>query len=271
MNIIGNQTSGMMGACLSIKNKNGQDARTSYIRRTANKKMKKKQLNYNHREISSQILRASKARTASSVLARAKSKLSSLKRCQGTGQYNETELEYAIAHARRMVQCAAKKAQNLKEEEMMQSRLEREHNTDELVRKAEVRQRAARKEQQLEQKLVMKEVQQNRKMKKEWQELARKQSTNRNRERGKIHEADMKYIKAKIESMKEQGYSSDCSEIAELQGCLSEIARQEIKLQMEQETESLTGMDGNMTEAAASAITESGAASAIGNMVDVCL
>lgn len=35
---------------------------------------------------------------------------------------------------------------------MLQSRLEREHNTSELQRKAEVRQRTARKEQRLEQK-----------------------------------------------------------------------------------------------------------------------
>lgn len=275
MNMIGNQASGIMGAYLSIKNANDPDARVSYIRKAASKKTKKKQLNYNHREISAQILRASKARTASGVLARAKSKLSVLKRCQGTGQYNETELRYAIAHARRMVQCATKKMQNLKEEEMLQGKLEREHNISELQRKAEARQRAARKEQQLKQKLVIKEMQQNRELEQEWQELVRKMSTNRNRERSKINEADMKYIRAKIESMREQGYSSNSSEMAELQGCLDEISRQELELQMEQETAGMTETAAGMTGAACSAATIEGgaadAASAIGNMVDICL
>lgn len=81
----------------------------------------KKRLNYSTQEISSQILRASKAQSASVVLVRAKSKLGVLKRCLGTGQYDDNEVRPAINHAQRMVRVASQKVNNLREEERERS------------------------------------------------------------------------------------------------------------------------------------------------------
>ncbi len=273
MNISGNTLAGAAGGYAVFRS--SKDSGSKITRGYTNKSTKKKQLNYNHREISAQILRATKTSSASGVLARARSKLSTLRRCQGTGQYNERELTNAIIHARRMVQCASKKVQNLKEEEMLQKKLEREHGTEKIQKKAEVKQRIARKERQLEQKIIVKELEQEQKEERERRELILKQKTHRNRERGKINEADMKYIKGKIESMKEQGYSADNSEIVQLQASLEEISREQMKLEAVQEAEASLGETAGTAEAAPSdgAVggSQSGAASAVGSTVDVAL
>lgn len=80
----------------------------------------KKQLNYNHRDISGQLLRAKKPQSASAALTRAKSKVSMLQRAAASGQYDSKEVANALAHARRMVRCAQLKVRNLREEEREQ-------------------------------------------------------------------------------------------------------------------------------------------------------
>lgn len=272
MNTIGNTFFGAAGISIGLKT---QKRDTKGVFRYTNKSTGKKKLNYNHREISAQILRASKVTSASTVLASARNKLSMLRRCQGTGQYNESELANAILHARRMVQCASRKVQNLKEEEMLQKKLERRQGMEKIQRKAEIKQRAARKERQLEQKIILKEQEQELREEREHRELILKRRMNRNRERGKINEADMKYIKEKIAGMKEQGYTSDCSEIVQLQASLEEISREQMKLQAAQEAEATLGETAGTAEAASSdgavGTSPSGAASAVGSTVDVAL
>ena len=66
----------------------------------------KKQLNYNHRDISGQLLRAKKPQSASAALTRAKSKVSMLQRAAASGQYDSREVADALAHARR--RCAVR-------------------------------------------------------------------------------------------------------------------------------------------------------------------
>lgn len=67
----------------------------------------KKQLNYNHRDISGQLAPGQKKpQSASAALTRAKSKVSMLQRAAASGQYDSREVADALAHARRMVRCA---------------------------------------------------------------------------------------------------------------------------------------------------------------------
>ena len=95
-------------------------------RSSSNSKLKngKKSLSYNPKEISSQILRAKKTVGAARVLSRARAKLAMLKKAQATGEYDSAELENAIAHAKRMVECADMKVNNLREEDRLRKRAE---------------------------------------------------------------------------------------------------------------------------------------------------
>ena len=51
-------------------------------------------------------------------------KLAMLKKAQATGEYDSAELENAIAHAKRMVECADMKVNNLREEDRLRKRAE---------------------------------------------------------------------------------------------------------------------------------------------------
>ena len=112
-------------------------------------KRPKKRLNYNPREISSQLARAHKSRNAAVVLARAGIKLGVLQQAYASGQYNESEVRIAIAHAKRMVECARVKTSNLKEEEILKKRNDRDHNSGEQKKRNEVKRRVRQKEQNL--------------------------------------------------------------------------------------------------------------------------
>ncbi len=116
---VNNLQAGMSGLAASGMN-------VTCMRSSLNSKSKngKKSLSYNPKEISSQILRAKKTVGASQVLNRARAKLAMLKRAQATGEYDSAELENAIAHAKRMVECADMKVNNLKEEERLRKRAE---------------------------------------------------------------------------------------------------------------------------------------------------
>lgn len=128
-------------------------------------KSTKKSLNYNAKQISSQLIRATKSRTAAAVLTKAKSTVNNLQHCLGTGEYDDSEVQIALAHAKRMVKCAQSKVSNLKQEEN-----------------------------DLKQKMATEEIQQVQKEKSRRQEIIRKRRMHRNEERSNINEADMKYL-----------------------------------------------------------------------------
>lgn len=184
-------------ATIHIKNKTASHTRTQTIRKISRKKSKTKQLNYNTREISSQLLRAVKSRSASIVLVRAKTKVGVLKRCLGTGQYNDREVLAAIAHAQRIVNCAKLKVKNLKEEEQQKHKNEEEQVNAKQQIKNEIKHKVSQKERELENKIALERMQQLRKEKTKRQELIRKRKMHRNEELRKIQEADMKYLKEK--------------------------------------------------------------------------
>ena len=155
----------------------------------------KKRLNYNMREISSQIIRASKAQSASIVLVRARAKVGNLMRTQVTGQYNENEVRAALTHARSMVRVANKKLIHLREEEQEKRTYARKKVQKNTQRKREIREAIEDKKRAVENAKRIEHMHEIQSEKRKRQELERKRRSHRSRELGKITEADLKYIK----------------------------------------------------------------------------
>lgn len=109
----------MSATVTTIKDKKGASVGSIRVKKSSEKKLKK--LQYNCREISTQILMAKTSGIASTVAVRARAKLASLQRKRGVGDYDSTELDHAIIHAKKMVRIARKRTKNLKEEERADS------------------------------------------------------------------------------------------------------------------------------------------------------
>ncbi|EOS27115.1 hypothetical protein C806_00708 [Lachnospiraceae bacterium 3-1] len=168
---------------------------TRASKKSSQNKGKKKNVNYNPREIRSALSRVKKAQSAGQVLAQAKGKLANLLKAKGTGQFNEAQLAAAIIHARRMVRCAQMKTQNLKQEEQLQKRHAKEVKAEEQQQKNEIKLRVKQKEQNLKQKARMDKSQRIQKQKRQQQELMQKRRIHRNMEHEKMEEADLEYKK----------------------------------------------------------------------------
>lgn len=225
----------VMTGTLTIKNINDARARISAMEKKST--AGKKKLNYNHREISSQLMRTKKAQGAANVLARAKSKLSVLKRSAASGQYDSREIANAMAHAKRMVQCAQVKMRHLKEEELEQKKHSREKRVEERQVKSEVKRRAANKERELEEKVKIETVHKVQQEKTKRQQMIQKRRTHRRQELSKINEADMKYLKGEIENRKYEGASPEDGVILNLSAEATRLNEAQIRLQAEQEAE----------------------------------
>ena len=229
----------------------------------------KKQLNYNHRDISGQLLRAKKPQSASAALTRAKSKVSMLQRAAASGQYDSKEVADALAHARRMVRCAQLKVRNLREEEREQQSVQKENSGKSQQKEHEVKRRVAQKERQLKQKVAIENTQEVLRQKKKKNEMAQKQQRHRSQERGKIAEADFKY----------SGFTLDISDAAMSMAELEMMAQNQIEAEAEAEVEAEMSLTdgGTLTVATAGAVpagTGAGTASdtapaAAGASVDV--
>lgn len=154
----------------------------------------KKQLNYNYKEISGQLLRANKSQSAAAVLVRAKSRLSVLQRSAATGQYDQRQAESAIAHARGMVRCAQMKVRNLKSEEQEQKQRKQEGQINHLQKKKLAAARAAQKENKILEAAKMESWKKNRLEKRKNRNKAERQRIHRNQERAKINETDARYL-----------------------------------------------------------------------------
>lgn len=222
-------TGNLPAMTMSIK---GAGGTTKVTKRYSNQN-KKKQLNYNPRELSSAILRAKKSLSASKVTAMAQSKLISLSKCKGTGQYNDAEVNMAIAHAKRMVRCAKMKTQNLLQEERSKKRYEREAKEELRQEKNEIKARAARKEYNLEQKTKLERMQRIQKQKSQRRELMRKKKFHRSQERSKLNEADMDYLKQQLRGLREP-YRPGAVSFSGATLDLSSEAMQLAEIQMEQ-------------------------------------
>lgn len=237
-------TGGVSGMSLSVKN----GSKVGNVNRRTSGQMKKKQLNYNPREISSAILRASKSQAAGRVMVMAKSKLTNLQKCKGTGQYNEGELDMAIAHAKRMVRCAQLKTQNLRQEERERKRYEREAKEELRQEKNKLKSKAARKERDLEQKCSLERMQRIQKEKSERRDFVRKKKMHRSHERSKVNEADMEYLKQQVRGMREPYTANNrgmsCVTL-DLSAQAMQLSEAQMEAQIAQEMAAMeAGMDG---------------------------
>lgn len=244
-------TGNMPAMTMSVKGADG----TSKVTKRYSNQNKKKNLNYNPRELSSAILRAKKSLSAGRVTAMAQSKLISLSKCKGTGQYNEAEVNMAIAHAKRMVQCAKMKTQNLLQEERSKKRYEREAKEELRQEKNEIKARVARKERNLEQKTKLERAQRIQKQKSQRRELMRKKKFHRSQERSKLNEADMDYLKQQIRDLRKPygagpvslaatlDLSSEAMQLAEVQ-MEQKLAEAQIEQQIEQQIAAGSGSEG---------------------------
>lgn len=160
----------------------------------AKAKAKKKNLNYNRREVSSQVLRANKLGTAARALATARTKVATLRRSVGTGQYDENELRIAIAHAESIVKTAKKKLSNLKEEQFKEKRVSREKQANALKNQVK-KQRVRVKRQQIKRELSAKRQQSERQMRAKELRVKQLKRRHRGEELADVAEADLKYIK----------------------------------------------------------------------------
>ena len=78
----------------------------------------KKVLNYSYKKVSSSIQGAKSISQASNAVASANSNLSALRRKAASGNYDDDELNIAISHAKRMITIAKKKLAHIKQEVM---------------------------------------------------------------------------------------------------------------------------------------------------------
>lgn len=180
--------------------------RTSPARKSQQKKVPKKRLNYNPREIRSALLRATRSQAAGNVLCQAKSQLANLAKCKGTGMYNESELSSAIIHARQMVRCAQLKTRNLKQEEQQTKKHSKQAKAEEQQQKNEIKRRVSQKERQLEQKMNLEKSQLEQKKQARIQEMMRRRRQHRNLERSKMDEADKEYQSSMGRAMREEAF-----------------------------------------------------------------
>lgn len=245
------QSQSTMAGMVAIKNTGSSQGGISAIRMTKRKSSEKtkKNLNYNHREISGQIVRAKKSQNAATVVSRAKSRLAMLQRQAGSGQYDSKEMANALAHARRMVRCAQLKVQNLREEERELKANKRQSREDSQQKQNEVKRRVAQKEREVQRKVVTQEIQQAAKEKRMRRELEQKRRIHRNQEQGQITEAEMKYFKGLKENSSganpgsSQGVMLDLSMEAI---AMAEVQMLEAQIQQEVEMEIATEMPMEM-------------------------
>lgn len=272
----GNTTS----VTLSIRNTNG----ITKVAKKSTGSGRKKQLNYNPRELSSAILRAKKSLSASKVTAMAQTKLISLSKCKGTGQYDDAEVNMAIAHAKRMVQCAKIKTQNLLQEERSKKRYEEETKAEQRQQKNQAKARIARKEHDLEQKYNLEHRQWIQKQKSQKRELIRRKKNHRSQEQSKLNEADMKYLKQQLRGQREpysasRGFltgatldlSAEAMQLSELQ-----MEQQMTEAQIEQEIEQQMAVEAGMGVTSASisdgaGISDGAAVAAAATSVDISI
>lgn len=244
---------------------------TSGSRKSSNQKAKKKPVKYNPREIRNALTQASKAQSAGRVLCQAQTKLTSLLKCKGTGQYNERELANAIVHARRMVRCARMKTKNLKQEEQIQRKHAKEAKAEEQQRKNDLKVRVKQKEQNLRQKARLEKLQKLQKQKQKQMELEQRRRLHRILEKGEMDEADLEYTKGMSDSEDgpeimayQPAYYPAAGVELELSDDGMELTEAQIEAQIEQQVEMMVRAelamgDGGMPEASTGGAVMTGA------------
>lgn len=219
----------------AVKNKKNTSSGKVQIKAPEKKKIKK--LKYNFKEISDQILQAKTSGTAGVVAIRARVMVVMLLGRKSTGEYDSTEVEHALVHARKMVRIAKKRTRHLKEEEAAASGRgsgEETQETRSLISKedAEREKELEQKEKELQkleeeyERMMQESLQETIEDMAEWSELGeeermevvqydmdpedleRLKKKHRSEELREIMEADMKYLKGlmnRLQKEKQEG------------------------------------------------------------------
>lgn len=100
-----------------IMNPDGTVAGSFTVRKSTQSSKKTKKVQYNFKRISSQILKSKTSGGARKAVASARRQVAQLKRKLKSGEYDDKELEIAIAHAEKIERVAKKRMKHLQEEE----------------------------------------------------------------------------------------------------------------------------------------------------------
>lgn len=180
--------------------------------REEKKESTKKPLKYKYSRVSTAIRGAKTVMQASNALVKANSSLSQLKRQAASGQYNESEVAMAQTHARKMVRTARAKLRNIKAEHNQKNNntLAKDH--------ASAKMGTVVKKVQAQQKLDAIQ-QKDREMLKLTKLIQRKEAAFKNKHRRKenwdLMEADMEYLRRRVEYLKNQDDQSLTGENSE--------------------------------------------------------
>lgn len=217
---------GSKGTARTTKSGSSRSAqRTS----SKNKKQIKRKLNYNYRELSGQILRARKVQTARAALIQARSKVTALQACATNDQYDKSEVSKALAHAKRMVNCARLKVDHMKEEESQETikkRKAKNNNSD--MQKDRQRQRLKQDAEEKERALERAKAQM-REQERAYRELMRRKKRHRNEENEKVMEANVKYLTSKDGTAVQDSYIGNAAHVQLQLSIEAEYAAKELR------------------------------------------
>lgn len=152
----------------------------------------KKRLNYTYRRVSGKISSAKTVNQASRAVSSANTNLSMLRRKSASGKYDDSELEIAIIHAKKMVRVAKKKLKNVKNEQQMTTQDNRTVSVRETkAQKILVRRKRDEVEEEIEE------------LKEELEKIRKQYKiSNRRDEDMELLDADMEYLRKKVALMK---------------------------------------------------------------------
>lgn len=155
----------------------------------------KKVLNYSYKKVSSNIQSAKNVSQASNAVSSANSNLSALRRKAASGNYDDDEINIAISHAKRMITVAKRKLAHIKQE-AMNKKDDDKYISSKKETVVKLPDKKIRAEQQEELRRIEDEIK---------KEEKKERQSHRGEENNKLLDADMTYIKAKIEIWKRGG------------------------------------------------------------------
>ena len=223
---------------VTVCNRDGSRAGTISIRKASSASKKKlKRLQYNFKEISTQLMLAKTSAGASQVAARARRKVAVLLRNKKSGEYDDDLIDSAIAHAKRIEQIARRRVKHLKQEETAQGKgndvfsddFEDELEDEETESLEDISELADLSEEELKQ--LMEDLQQEMQESEEEmtdnafsedmmaavskdmsaEDVERLKKRHRSAELRDIAEADMKYLKAVFQKLQAEKQSGSVS------------------------------------------------------------
>ena len=204
----------------------------------------KKVLNYSYKKVSSSIRSAKSVSQASNAVSSASSNLAALKRKAASGNYNDDEI--AISHAKKMIAVAKKKLANIKQEVM-----NKKDDDKYISSKKDAVMRISEEKIRVWQQKELNEIEEEIRKQEQKEKLA-----HRGEENNKMLDADMTYLKEKIEIWKRGGGDLGIM-MAQSQGAgigidMTQAITDTSKLATEQTMISAEQSEGGQTEVAAS-------------------